>query len=150
MVNAQLIFFLRFVNLNNKLAKNMFKKSSALRLFFCLFIILLIVILLSAFYWFEYRPAKIRQECSWVIQHQEATPYIPAVPEKSKEQLIAEGVYQDCSSQSGALLKTFCEHKNRSFEAGSPAIPAKEAKSWYDKATAQEYEFCIKSKGLNK
>lgn len=121
----------------------MFKKSPKL-LFFWLMSIFLILILSTVFYWFEYRPSKIRQECSWVQKHQDATAYIPA---KTENELKEEGTFMDCSKISTGAFKDFCEHRNKSF---GKEVLAQPARDWYEKATTSEYEFCIKSKGLNK
>lgn len=114
-------------------------------------ILLLVLIGVGAFYWFEYRPTKIRQECSWVQKHQDAIPY---QPEKTEEQLRAEGALTDCSipqkNANGEIfdLNDFCEHRNRVIIDSNKEIQAQPAKDWTEKASPREYEFCIQSHGL--
>lgn len=105
----------------------------------------LFLISIFVFYWFEYRPTKIRQECSWVKKHQDATPYVPA---KTEDQLREEGAFMDCSIVSTDTFKDFCENRNRVLIGKE--TQAQPAKDWYDKANSQEYEFCIRSKGIIK
>lgn len=115
-------------------------------------VFILIFVGLAAFYWFEYRPTKIRQECSWVKKHQDSIPFEPA---KTEEQLRAEGVLDDCS-QASYVGKTFdfndfCEHRNKTIiESYKEETPEQPARDWYEKANIQEYEFCIRSKGITK
>lgn len=107
------------------------------------FITLFIALSSLAFYWYEYRPSKIRQECSWVSKHQDAVSERSA---KTEEQLRADGTIIDCIEPN-----RFCDALNESsIEEYSRAIPAQPARDWYDKASEKEYEFCIRSKGLTK
>lgn len=124
-------------------------------------LILLAFLLISGwFYWYELRPAKIRQECSWVKHTTEA---IPAKPAMTEEELKAEGLLEDCSPEvaksSGQVTgrydkyfdedKDTCDRKNRQvvyeYKIARPAIAAKD---WYSKAKEQDYKFCLHDKGL--
>lgn len=122
-------------------------------------IIISLVLMGSLFYWFELRPAKIRQECSWVKHTEEA---IPAKPAMSEEELRAEGFIKDCGKEGIKFYGEFnkydkyfddtqsvCESKNKQiiegYKTARPAVPAKD---WYSKATDKQYDFCIKEKGL--
>ena len=130
-----------------KITKN---KTTKYPFIFLTIFVLLVVVLVFCFYWFEFRPAQIRQECSWVKKRQDATPYVPA---KNEEQLRAEGALDDCNlvSQQNQIFdfKSFCEHRNSVIiNSNKNEKPAKPAKEWYDKASPAEYNFCIKSKGL--
>jgi hypothetical protein len=44
-----------------------------------------LLFILSTFYWFQYRPMKISQDCSWVKKHQDAVPTQPAMTEEELE-----------------------------------------------------------------
>lgn len=106
------------------------------------FIILFIALSSLAFYWYEYRPSKIRQECSWVSKHQDAK---PEVPPKTDEQLKSEGL--DCIESDNPFLTYACDSGNEILKKGSPAEPARD---WFEKASEKEYEFCIRSKGITR
>ncbi len=113
------------------------------------FVTLVILIAGLAFYWYEYRPTKIRQECSWVSKHQDAK---TAIPSKTEEELMQEGSFRDCTvtvdnSFGFHIDKDFCEHRNEMLKKGSPAEPARD---WFEKASEKEYDFCIRSKGITR
>lgn len=104
-------------------------------------LILLALLLISSwFYWFQYRPSKIRQSCSWINRHQNAT---QAQPPKSEEELKKQGLFMECSTH--AIFNEFCEHHNRILIEGEPAQPARD---WREKASKEEYEFCLHERGL--
>lgn len=115
------------------------------KFFKILIFVILFLILIFVFYWFEYRPTKIRQECSWVQKYQDAISYAPA---KTEEQLRAEGALMDCSTYSIDSFRDACEDINNSLIGKE--IQAQPARDWYEKANTQEYEFCIRSKGINR
>lgn len=108
--------------------------------------IALLIVTSLLFYWFQYRPSKIKKECSWVHAHTDA---VAAQPSKTVEQLKQEGIYENCSSSDpgvvGNFYKDLCDRRMKVFMQGSPAQPAKD---WDEKATTQQYTFCIHSKGL--
>jgi len=118
-----------------------------------IFTVLLLIIAL--FYWFEIRPSKIRQECSFVTKHIDA---IPARPAKTKSELLSEGIIKPCSIFDQLYYgqfsnetedKQFCENRNRVLiESYSKPILAEEAKDILEPATKEEYDFCIRSNGL--
>jgi len=103
-------------------------------------ILLGLLMLTGWFYWFEYRPVKIRQSCSWVKRHENA---IIEQPPISEEELKKQGKFTDCS-----LYETFiglCEEHNKILMEGQPAKPARD---WWEKAIKEEYEFCLHENGL--
>jgi hypothetical protein len=123
---------------------NRFSKSLAL-------IILGSLILAGWFYWFEYRPAKIRQDCSWTKHIISAQPVQPAVTKEDVAQAHRE--YEDCKDKSnknntlGGAWWCDLNLKNAS-QYESPEIPAKPESSYYGEAEGNEYDFCIHEKGL--
>jgi hypothetical protein len=132
------------------------KKIKPQTLYFLIGAILIVLLLLTvagAFYWYEYRPTKIRQECSWVQKHQDAISY---QPEKTEQQLRAEGALADCTlpqrNVSGEIfdLNDFCVHRNKVIIDSNKEIQTQPAKDWTEKASTREYEFCIQSHGLTK
>ena len=132
------------------------KKIKPQIIYFSIGAIFILVLLLTgagAFYWYEYRPTKIRQECSWVKKHQDAISYQPA---KTEEQLRTDGILADCTlpqkNVSGEIFdfKDFCEHRNKVIIDSNREIQAQPAKDWVEKASPREYEFCIQSHGLTK
>lgn len=117
-----------------------------------LLIVLGLLLIFGSFYWFELRPTKIRQECSWVKHTDEA---IPAKPAMSEEELRVKGIIKDDCKGSGYVsifsesFEEICERNNKQtieeYKTDRPAVPAKD---WYSKASEKQYDFCIKEKGL--
>lgn len=127
--------------------------------------LLLIVAGFSLFYWFEIRPARIRSECSWIKHHQDAVSERPAMTE---QELSDKGMLVDCSKyiRKEPRYSGVFEKYNEEFEAFEErrhkilcsnetiineyktAIPAQPAKDWMEKATKEEYEFCLHDRGL--
>ncbi len=106
--------------------------------------VILFVLLFSWFYWYEYRPAKIKKDCSWVEEIRLAQPTI------TQEDVRASQLeYDDCininkgrGDLNHRLAFDLCPNL---LKQEAPAIP--ESKS-YRKALSREYEFCIHEKGL--
>lgn len=128
---------------------------------YIILLILLALLLISGwFYWYEIRPAKIRQDCSWVKHTDEA---IPARPAMSEEELKAKGFIKDCAKEELKFYGEFstyqsifagkegCERSNKQIvEEYKTARPAVLAKDWYSKAPEKVYDFCIKSRGITR
>lgn len=117
-----------------------------------LLILLGMFLLVGWFYWFQYRPAKIRHDCSWVKRHEDA---IPAIPSKTVEELKAEGLIKDCKKEPKTNYKYLpqlnesCEYfNNQIIQKYKSSKPAEPAKDWWEEATEQEYKFCLHNKGL--
>lgn len=120
--------------------------------------ILFIILGISfAFYWFQYRPVKIRQDCSWITIHQDA---VPAKPAMTEEELKAKNMLEEeCKSniverERNPYIFDFCKdrpERNKEiisqYKNPQPEIAAKD---WFEKATEKEYQFCIRSKGVIK
>lgn len=124
-----------------------------------LFLLLAIVSAVGCylFYWYQIRPAQIRHDCSWIKKH---TNSIPARTGLTEEQLQAKGMLKTCfpmpSRESNGftpltntgLENIACVFANRdTIDKYKPQryVPAKD---WYEKATPQEYQFCLHDKGL--
>lgn len=100
--------------------------------------LLVILIIGGAFYWYEWRPVKIKHDCSWVERHADAVPTNPARCEKSNYIPF------------NPFIK-FTQTTSTQCELGFvfiPAEPAQPAKDWRDPATKDQYNFCIHEKGL--
>lgn len=127
-------------------------------------LILLVLILISSwFYWYELRPVKIRQECSWV---KHTTDAIPAKPAMNKDELRVADLIETCREPetkeetrgyqplfSGYGISQYREcvdRNNKIIEEYKTARPAVPAKDWYSKAPEKVYDFCIKSKGITR
>lgn len=123
------------------------------------FIFILILLLGSfLFYWYQIRPTQIRHDCSWVKHHTDA---VQARKGMTEDELRAKGMIKTCprtshSSFSGTiqpltnsdLENIGCIISNQNIiDANKPQkyVPAKD---WYEKATPQEYQFCLHDKGL--
>lgn len=130
-----------------------FISNARKNLIFIILAILLSIIVL--FYWFEIRPSKIRQECSFVTKHVEA---ISARPVKTESELLSEGVIKPCSIYEQIFYgqfsndledKQFCENRNKVIiESYSKPIPAEEAKNILEPVSKEKYDFCVRSRGL--
>lgn len=130
-----------------------------------LFIAFLLIILFLSFYWFAWRPAQIKHACSWVKWTIAA---VPAYPAMTEAELKAQGLIKVCLSPTPTRIPRTsveksvanfwndlniqpdtCEQNNKKIidEYSKPreAIPAKEG---WDKATDDEYKFCLRDKGL--
>jgi len=136
-------------------------------------IILLLIILSLSFYWFAWRPAQIKHDCSWIKIVEAAVPAYPALTE---DELRKQGIITACptplptqiptqNSTTGYYDKAFeerrikiisenffiniCNEENiktiTKYSKPREAIPKKE--NWR-KATDEEYKFCLRDKGL--
>jgi len=103
-------------------------------------IILVCVILGGLFYWYQWRPAQIRHDCSGTKMHSDA------VMEMTQQQADIDN--QNCINTekskpdfnpNNSFNFIFCDEKARSPEP---------AKDWYEAATKDAYEFCLHNKGL--
>ena len=92
-------------------------------------LVILLFVVGNSFYWFEWRPARIRHNCSWIERHSDAEPKI------TQEQ------YNKCEENylgSTWKGKYLCDKPH-------PFVPAKD---WLGKANKDEYNFCLHDKGL--
>lgn len=110
-----------------------------------------LLVITGWFYWFQYRPTKIRHDCSWTRHYEEAK---PATEGRTEEELWQDGALEDCTS---SLLidryttfdaKRFCERSNEFIINENKPKQARPEKEWYSKATEKEYLFCLHDKGL--
>ncbi len=101
-------------------------------------LLLILGIIGGLFYWFEIRPTKIRQECSWVKKHTDAQPVIPPM---SDNEIRAAGCTNRGYGIYTDLVDKYCEEK----KIGKPA---EDAKNWIEPASKDIYDFCVRSKGL--
>lgn len=103
-------------------------------------------LLIAGFYWFEYRPAKIKHDCSWKLVHQDAEPATPEKPyysKEEKEQILGNSLknldFWEKMNNDIAL-----EHLNDVYP-GHDAVPGKD---YWTKTSETEYTFCIREHGL--
>jgi hypothetical protein len=143
-------------------------------------VIAIVTLLLIAafFYWFQWRPAQIKHDCSWVKMHSNPVSYRPAM---TRKELESKGIIRTCRNEFELVSRMLPNYninsndnpsvlfdKNLSFEQKEiiwnatscrkdgdrviaeykTAIKATPAKNWYEKATDQEYKFCIRDRGL--
>ena len=128
-----------------------------------LLILALLILMGSLFYWFQYRPAQIKHDCSWVKEVEAAIPSYPAMTEN---QLKQKGIVTNCSVSDDSQTKTLdtfstaeevinqrrqelCLEQNQKivelYRKPRNAVPEKEH---WRKATNEEYKFCLRDKGL--
>lgn len=93
---------------------------------------IIVVMAGGVFYWFEWRPAKIRHDCSWVKRHADAA---SEITQKQHDECIANLT----SSERGGIYSDFLCGSVRS---------AQPAKDWWEEAIKPEYDFCIHERGL--
>jgi len=116
-------------------------------------VLLLISSAVLAFYWFQIRPAQIKHDCSWVKKHEDA---VAEKPGMTMEELQANNILKDCSnlpSYSGGVIAPLynsfdCNRENVLVTDKYLKVPGKPAKDWVEKATDEEYKFCLHDKGL--
>jgi hypothetical protein len=114
------------------------------------------------FYWYSIRPSQIKQECSWVTKTKPAIVYRAAM---TTDEMQKKGMLKTCkksplSSGEPQFSREFLERRSEVLYNGcladnkkaiakytkeQPAIPAKEYK---DRATEEEYVFCLHKNGL--
>ena len=86
-----------------------------------------------AFYWFQWRPSKIRQECSWIKKHTDSL--------KGTTTEEAQKFKEECLKKAKTeFAVTLCN-----IDIAHSPQPAKD---WYEPAKEAEYNFCLHSKGL--
>lgn len=117
--------------------------------------LVLLVVFTCVFYWYEYRPTRIRHDCSWV---KVVDPVVPAVPAITKED-VNEGIkkHNECMNENkpkytigdGKVHFDLSEvHCRDIILSEHPLIPEIPENIWYRKASKDEYNFCIYEKGL--
>jgi hypothetical protein len=65
-------------------------------------VILFILLATGLFYWYQWRPAQIKHQCSWVAMHSDAKPGRPAL---TKDQLLAMHKIRSCQNEIAAMKK---------------------------------------------
>lgn len=125
-------------------------------------LIIITVVLAFLFYWYGYRPSQIKKECSWVKKHQDE---ISAIPAMTEEELLKAGIINDCtvvlneiSKTNDSYYKSYLERREEIFpceienekiiEEYKQPKQAISAKDWLEKASTEEYKFCLHSNGL--
>ncbi|OGC68474.1 hypothetical protein A2415_00020 [candidate division WWE3 bacterium RIFOXYC1_FULL_39_7] len=101
------------------------------------------------FYWFQFRPTKIKHGCSWVKMHSDA---IPARDGMTEGELKEKGLLKTCPSPPPSLLDQYisnkCEVQNQDIIDANKHQEYVPAKDWYREATPQEYSFCLHDRGM--
>jgi hypothetical protein len=102
-------------------------------------VMLLLIVAAIPFYWYQVRPASIRHDCSWILDHHE------------KQQAITQSdinneIDKYCTSSStmpSTFSKLNCDAaKSTQLKAEMPAS------DYYRKASENEYKFCLHERGL--
>jgi len=127
---------------------------------------LFVVIGGGLFYWYEYRPSRIKHDCSWVKYMEGGQVERPTL---SENELKEKGLLKDCmklkeqsekipaaNSYSAKLLNETIQKESdncladnkwliEDYKSTKPAVPSMEK---WRQATSQEYQFCLHDKGL--
>lgn len=125
---------------------------------FIVVVLLVIVIGIGSvlFYWYQIRPAHIHHDCSWVKMHTDA---VPAKIGLTEEQLKAKGLINKCIPEPTHSPGTdpfsisdnyspWCDISNQQIMDKNKPQKYVPAKDWYEKASQEEYQFCLHDKGL--
>lgn len=144
----------------------MMDKISNRKIYSIIILLFIVIIGGGAFYWYEWRPAKIKHDCSWVKVVDPAVSEKPAITKNEAEE--SRRKYDDCIKQNEEkasleksldnYIKTgqnirkpffsdlFCDNL---LKQESPVIPAIPERAWYRKEFDKDkYNFCIHEKGL--
>lgn len=126
-------------------------------------IVLLLIITGGLFYWHSLRPAQIKHDCSWVTKTKPAIPYRAAM---TLQQMKDDGMIEDCreyATPSGidSMSQIFAENRRSNiinptcesdkkkriahYTKEQQAVPAKD---YQERASKEEYSFCLHDKGL--
>lgn len=110
-------------------------------------IIIIIIIFGGGFYWFQLRPTKIKQDCAWIKRIAPATIEEPAITKDDikNSQLEYDKCVIENSTSKNKFSKYLCEGL---LKKEREPIPAKPEQTWYGKATKNEYDTCLREKGL--
>ena len=109
-----------------------------------IFLSLLVVSL--SFYWFQIRPSQIREDCSWTKKHQDASLGVTKVEADEKKAKCIEE--QNENRVPGKLGDFYYDLGIEGCANMYRYIPPQDEKDWYEKASEEEYKFCLRSKGL--
>lgn len=102
------------------------------------FILILVglVLVVGWFYWYEWRPAKIRQDCSWVKKYGSERILREDLSEEERAIIKAE--------PKSNLLESYRYEKVNNFDRFYIDKPVE----YWAKANDEEYKSCIREKGL--
>lgn len=106
-------------------------------------ILLLLIIISLNFYWFQWRTSSIRQHCAWTHKYQKATPAISG--------RTIEDIKRDCDAmQERDSQGNLNYNKVAMCNNVRPVVPkeAQPDKDWWSAATDQEYNLCLRQKGI--
>lgn len=121
-----------------------------------IYVALFLLSIAGVFYWYAVRPAQIRHACSWVKHHQDM---IPARPAMTIDQMKEKGLIKDCTAPNATynisnvvqpiFFPNLCEDLNQTaideYGKAKPEVPAND---WWERATSEDYQFCLHDKGL--
>lgn len=117
-------------------------------------IITLLLVGCILFYWFLWRPSQIKHDCSWMRHHNDAVAAKEGLTEvqlREKEMLV---VCPTQPSQNGKSILEYykntpnCFFENKRIIELNKPVQYAPAKDWWEKATKDEYTFCLHDKGL--
>lgn len=110
-----------------------------------LIVVAVVFVIGGYFYWYAYRPSKIRHDCSWVKKSDKAS---PEITQKQYDECVAnqnnnrQKDFEDCTAKGSLFCDLFL---NSICPKPHPATPVKE---WWEPANKNQYDFCIHEKGL--
>lgn len=110
-------------------------------------LVIILVLIGGAFYWYEWRPTKIKKDCSWVQKHSDTDIGLSKEDAKiEKEKCIEEANKNREYGTWGDLNYNSKIDVCNSLWQSTP----QPAKNWYEPASEKEYEYCLRKNGLKK
>lgn len=121
----------------------------------------LIGLLGGAFYWYSYRPMKIRQQCSWVEKSGTTTQKGPLRDDLTDEErgwadnepdgnLLEVSKYWSEVAEKNGKADSFKRFSAGQELKGSLYTTSEESYHYWTQASDEEYKLCIRSKGLTR
>jgi hypothetical protein len=156
--SVNLFFFIRKLIRDVDFRKNLLLRI--VRVWMAYRVVLIVAVVVGAvFYWYELRPSRIKHECSWTEYRVDAQPADFGVSKEEEARSIDE--FDSCAKEyqqkMDSLQKNTWDYinlraardmacKERLFyREPSPATPERVERR---EATEEEYQFCLRDKGL--
>ncbi len=114
-------------------------KISNGKIYLVISLLFIVIIGGGAFYWYEFRPAKIRHDCSWVRKVNPAEPALPAITKEDVEKGKQE--YLECL-KTEADKATLSESLDNYIKTGSVNTPKEENTAW-DKLNNDSHNYFV-------
>ncbi len=106
-------------------------------------ILLLIIALMGfSFYWFSWRPEKIRHNCSWIERTEQEKVLRSDLTAEQKQ------ILENYPTPTGKLFDDYNAEEAFRKQYNTDSFYTTVSKLYWDQATDEEYKICIREKGL--